>query len=145
MKNALYGMLFGSLTFGALAWSIPRQAVRAAPLPAPPEHRFELVQLHPSTDTEWSAILDSETGCIWVYTTNNADDPKITDQGYKNYLSVLGRNSFDLVNFDATDYLPPSFASDNKPNYVASAQELARVQSLCSQARLRALQSESIH
>jgi hypothetical protein len=147
MKNVLYGALCGALIFGALIWVTPRQITRAAVLAAPPEGRFELVQLHPSSGVEWSGMLDTETGCTWVYTTNNPDDPKITNQSLKPYLEALGQNSWDAINYDATEYtntlkLKPD-KSGVESDYTAALLELVRTQSACARARLQALSAAS--
>jgi hypothetical protein len=145
MKNVLYGALCSAMVFAALLWGMARKPVHAAVLTSPPEGRFQLVQLHPSAGTEWSGILDTETGCTWVFTTNNPDDPKITDQSYKLYLDVLGGNSFDLVNFNPNDYTAPTLKSDNTLDRGPYMREIGRVQAECSQARLTALRAASAH
>ena len=99
----------------------------------------------PTASTEWSAILDTETGCTWVYTTNNADDPKISDQSYKLYLQILGGNSFDLVNFDPSDYAHATLNSDQTLDRSPYIKEIGRVAAACSQARLGALTAASAH
>lgn len=140
LRNMFYGALCGAVMFGTLSWLSPRKSVGAAVLSTPPAGRFQLVQLHPNADSEWSAILDTETGCTWVYEQNNADDPKVVP-AYKTYLEVLGTHSLGLVNFDAIDYTAPTFDKDNQPDYAPLTNEISRVAGACSQARLRALRA----
>ncbi len=139
MSNALCGALCGVLVFAVLSWTAPLRIVKGAVLSSPPEGRFQLVQLHPSAESEWSGILDTETGCTWIFVTNNPDDPKITNPSYKMYLQVLGTNGFSLVNFDTTEYTYPALNSDKQIDYSKPLKEITRVQDACSQARLLAL------
>lgn len=145
MKNAFFGVLCSAFVFGVLFWMTTKRTVHAAVLTAPPAGRFQLVQLHPSSNTEWSGILDTETGCTWVFQSNDPDNPKITEQHIKFYFQILGRNSFGFVNFDPTDYTDVTFSPDNTPNYQDALSELSRVQKACSQARLQALTAAGSH
>lgn len=139
MKNMLYGVLCSAFVFALLSWVTTKRTVHAAVMTAPAKGRFELVQLHPSSGVEWSAILDTETGCTWVYESADPDDPKITNQNYKFYLQILGRNSFGLVNFDPLEYTELKINEDKPADYAPAMSEIARVQRACSEARLQAL------
>jgi hypothetical protein len=139
MKNMLYGALCGAVVFAALTWATTKMTVHAAVQTAPPQGRFQLVQLHPNTDTEWSGILDTETGCTWLFESSNPDDPKITNQAYKYYLQALGAHSFGLLNFDPGEYMVPKMNEDKTVDYTPQLAEIIRVQKACSQARLQAL------
>lgn len=135
----VYGAFCGALVFAVLSWLSPRTSVGAAVLSTPPEGRFQLVQLHQNASSEWSAVLDTETGCTWVYQTS-PDDPDMAP-AYKSYIQILGDHSFGLINFDTTDYAGITFDSDNKANYASPLNEISRVQRECSQARLQALKA----
>lgn len=149
MRNLFFGAFCGVLVFAGLSLWTARRSVNAAVLASPPAGRFDIVQLHPNTDTEWSGILDTETGCTWVFSTNNPDDPQIKSEQYKFYLQVLGTHSLNLVNFDPSDYISAELTSQGGsttqvPGTAVSYQkplaELSRVQSLCSRARVQALE-----
>lgn len=138
MRNVLYGVLFGVLVSAGFSWWTARKTVRAAALTSPTPGRFEMVQLHPSAGIEWSGILDTETGCTWVYETSNPQDTQITQQ-YEFYLQVLGDHSFGLVNFDPTEYGFLTLNSHAQADYSGALKEISRVQTACSEARLAAL------
>ncbi len=148
-RNALYGALCGALIFAALSWAIPKKAVSAAVLATPPEGRFELVQLHPSSGTEWSGILDTETGCTWVYTSQTPPTdaevnaaPEGQQRAYKSYLQVLGSNYFSIVGYD--DNGPPmSLPGEQKPSTIAGQEfvTFATEGYYCNQARQNALRA----
>lgn len=142
VRNAFYGALCGAIVFGLLFWAAPRAATRAAVLSTPPEGRFQLVQLHPNADSEWSAVLDTETGCTWVY-QKSSDDPNMVP-AYKSYIQILGDHAFGLVNFDTTDYAAIAFDTNNQANYARPIDEISRVQHECSQARLQALKAATL-
>ncbi|MGH9353817.1 MAG: hypothetical protein ACRD2G_16920 [Terriglobia bacterium] len=145
MRNVFYGALCGAFVFAMLSWVTTKKAVHAEVLTAPPAGRFQLVQLHPSQGSTWSAILDTETGCTWVYTTNNVDDPKITFKPYKFYLQVLGQNFWGAVNYDPTEYMFLKTNSDGTVDYTPQFREITRVQAACSRARLQALSAAGGH
>jgi hypothetical protein len=144
-NNCLYGALCGALVFAVLSGAAPKKAVSAAVLASPPEGRFELVQLHPNAGSEWSGILDTETGCTWVYssqTQEDIDQTKISNPSWSTYRSTLGTHFFSSVAFDPDDYMTPTLLpNNNKVNGVPYATELARVAELCSKSRLQALQA----
>ena len=57
MRNLFFGAFCGVLVFAGLSlWTARRSA---AVLASPPAGRFDIVQLHPNTDTEW--LWDSGT------------------------------------------------------------------------------------
>lgn len=150
MKNVLYGALCGALVFGALNWVTGRKEVHGAVLTAPPEGRFQLVQLHPSAASEWSGILDTETGCTWLFAANNPDDPTITDKDYKLYLQVLGRHAFETVHYDPSDYISPqlspvktNYGSYTRTDYAPLRKAIWDEGADCSQARQLALKAAS--
>lgn len=154
MRNILYGALSSALLFAAFAWWTAKPAVHAAILSVPPAGRFQIVQLHPNTNTEWSGILDTQTGCTWVLTKNDAEDPTIKLAAYKEYLQVLGDHSFDLVNFDATDYVSADLKQQGGSatqvpgttvDYTKPIRELSRIQQMCSQSRVEALVTTTTH
>jgi hypothetical protein len=42
--------------------------------PLPPQvQRFQIVEIHPSAESHWSALLDTQTGCTWVYAHTSSD------------------------------------------------------------------------
>ena len=139
MKNMLLGILLTALVFSVLAWATTKRTVHAEVLTAPPAGRFQLVQLHPAAGIEWSGILDTETGCTWVFSTNSPNDPKITNEAYKSYLQVLGEHDFELVNYNPMEYTIGKTNPDNTMNYTPYVSEITRVQFACSHARLHAL------
>lgn len=141
MKNMLFGILLSAMFFGLLQWATTKRTVHAEVLTAPPAGRFQLVQLHPNADTEWSGILDTETGCTWLFTTNDADNPQIKSKAWKIWLQLLGQHSFDVVNYDPGDYATPGTNPDNTVDPSPYIKELSRVSSACSKARLQALSS----
>lgn len=107
MKSLFYGGLCGVVILGVLSWGVPRRSAQAAILSTPPAGRFQLVQLHPNSETEWSGILDTETGCTWVYTSQTppTDDevsaaPAGEQRAYKVYQQALGGNFLSVVAYD---------------------------------------------
>jgi hypothetical protein len=148
-KNALYGALCGLLVFAILFWTVPKKTVRAAVLATPPEGRFELVQLHPSTGTEWSGILDTETGCTWVYATQTPPTdaevsaaPEGEQRGYKSYQQMRGRYFFASAPYDTvqSSMLLPG---REKPSTIAGQQiaTLIAEGTYCDEARQAALRA----
>lgn len=147
MRNIICGALCGAFVFAALSWATAKRTVHAEILTTPPAGRFQLVQLHPSADNEWSGVLDTETGCTWVFTTGNPSDPSITNQDERSYLQILGQNAFELVNYDTSGYTRTLKLKPDKSGVVAdygpAIEELLRVDRACSQARLLALKAAS--
>jgi hypothetical protein len=148
-KNALYGALCGALVFAVLSWAAPRKAVSAAVLTSPPEGRYELVQLHPSSGTEWSGILDTETGCTWAYVSQTPPTdaeisaaPAGTQRAQKIYLRTLGGNYFGSLgyNFTGSGLILPG---EQKPSNIGESEiaTLNTEQFYCAQARQNALQA----
>jgi hypothetical protein len=148
-KNALYGALCGALVFAVLSWAAPKKAVSAAVLAAPPEGRFELVQLHPSSGVEWSGILDTETGCTWTYTTQKpptaAEISAATEgeqRAEKGYRQALGSNYFRIIEYlnSGPDISLPGFPT---PSTVAGMKmyTLVAEDSYCDEARQNALRA----
>jgi hypothetical protein len=148
-KNVLYGALCGALVFMALSWTTARKTVRAAVLTEPPEGRFELVQLHPNQGNTWSGILDTETGCTWVYTSQTPPTdaevsaaPEGEQRTDKIYRQALGSNYFESVGYGyngATMTVPGA----QKPSAFAEAKfsTLATEVLYCDEARLNALRA----
>lgn len=33
--------------------------------------RYQVVQLHQSTDASWSGLVDTQTGCVWAYAADS--------------------------------------------------------------------------
>ncbi len=107
MKNWIAGILSGVAAFAILSWATPKAVTKASVLSVPPEGRFQLVQLHASSAAEWSAILDTETGCAWAYTSQtpptDADvsaAPEGEQRAYKTYQQALGTNFLAIVDYD---------------------------------------------
>jgi hypothetical protein len=150
-KNALYGALCGALVFAVLSWAAPKKAVSAAVLAAPPEGRFELVQLHPSSGVEWSGILDTETGCTWTYTTHTPPtdaEVKAAPEGplrdLKSYYNMLGSVPvFEMAEYDPSTEPAMSRPGEPKPSsvLVALASTSMTEKSYCNQARQNALRA----
>ena len=141
MKNILCGVLCSALVFVVLhqATARPTTTVQAAIPIIPSVARFQLVQIHPSTDTEWSGILDTETGCTWLFTQNSSQVSSTENPVQAFYDKGLGDHVFSLVNFDVQDYAPTRLNSDHKVDYTTFIAEAIRVQKACQQARLQAL------
>jgi len=141
-KNTLYGAMCGLLAFAVLSWAAPKKGVRAAVLSAPPEGRFQLVQLHPSSRTEWSGILDTETGCTWLLTSN----PSVSASAKTNdelFLHLEGPQFFQIVNFDAVEYGFYPVRKGNVTDFTSPEKEMSRVAGLCDKGRLQALQAST--
>lgn len=148
MKNALCGALCGALVFSVLSWVAPRKTANAAVLATPPEGRFELVQLHPNATAQWSGILDTETGCTWVYTSQTPPtdaevsaakgDAMITAM----YGQQLGSHYFGNVGYEYSDS-DLSRAEPGKPPTSGESKlvTLAAEEFYCNQARQHALQA----
>lgn len=148
MRNMILASLSGALVFAGLSWWTARPSVHAAVLTAPPAGRFELIQLHPNAASEWSGILDTETGCVWVYATATLPDSPKTS--FEVYQALRGSHFFELVNFDASDYAYPEPVSQggttaHLPSTVIDFSkpysELQRVSVLCNQARVGAMEA----
>jgi hypothetical protein len=149
MKSAAYGALCGVMVFAVLSWTAPEKSVNAAVLDAPANGRFELVQLHESSASEWSGILDTETGCAWVYASQTTPTdmevnsaPEGEQRDYKLYRQVLGNNYFENVGYD--DNGPDmSLSGGEKPATIAGRQfaTLAAEEYYCNQARQSALRA----
>lgn len=46
-----------------------------SPQSLPPQvQRFQIVQLHKTTDTIWSGLLDTQTGCAWIFANVSSSD-----------------------------------------------------------------------
>lgn len=144
-RGIFFGVIGTVLAFAGLSlmWH-PSVAARAEVLTTPPAGRFELVNLHPNANSEWSGVLDTETGCVWVFGKNDPNDPAITSQPYKSYLQILGNQSFDVVNFDAMDYVTPQTGTGGQ-TYAPDIREINRVQTLCSNARVQAIEAAATH
>jgi len=146
MKNMLYGVLCSTLLFALLTWWTVRGAVHAAAPTAPSltAGRFELVQLHPNAGSQWSGILDTETGCVWAYASQTLPaSPKTSLEAYK---AVLGEHFFEIHPFDAMDYVSPGPAGTTPStgpvlNFSEPLAELSRVAALCNKARVKALET----
>lgn len=145
-KAVFYGALSAVLVFAVLNWREPMQATRAAALATPAARRFELVQLHPSAAIEWSGVLDSQTGCVWLLKSDDANRaaPLSRSSFYTqtDYAHVVGPQFFSLVNYDAGDYVAP-MNSKGVLNFSAAADEVVRIANLCSESRIQALQSSA--
>lgn len=103
--------------------------------------RFELVQLHPNATSYWSGILDTQTGCMWVYASQTPPaSPKTSSEGYR---AVLGEHFLELVPFDATDYIAPGApqSTDSGLDFSKPMEEVSRIAALCNKARIRALEA----
>ena len=51
-----------------MTFALGRAQAPAAPtLPANVAPRFQVIQLHPNAASEWSGLLDTQTGCVWAY------------------------------------------------------------------------------
>jgi hypothetical protein len=140
-KSVFYGVLSGVLIFAALTWLEPRQAARAAILATPPAGRFELVQLHSSAASEWSGVLDTETGCVWVY-AGQGEPASDATASYKAYEQILGSHFLATINYDASDYVNPAIENGKvSEDYMSpAAMELGKVARLCNESRVRALE-----
>jgi hypothetical protein len=135
--NVISGILCGALAFGVLSWSTAKQT-RAAVLSTPPAGRFELVQLHESAASEWSAVLDTETGCTWTYTSNTPpDSPKTT---FEFYNVLRGTHFFENVAYETTGYVLPVVPSGGQPDYSKPIAEISRIDALCNRVRVQALE-----
>lgn len=152
MRNVFYGTLCGVLVFVALSWATGGRTVKAAVLASPPEGRFEPIQLHPNSASEWSGILDTETGCVWAYASQTP--PSSPKTSYEFYQSALGQHAFAIVNFDASEYVSPEITSTggssstmprSTTNYSKTIGELARVTGLCDRVRIQALEAAAAH
>lgn len=153
MKNYLYGALCGAIVFFVLSWAVPRKIAKAAVLSAPPEGRFQLVQLHPNANTEWSAVLDTETGCSWVYESQTPPTDAEVDaaaagepRAYKSYEQSLGNNFFSIVGYD--DNGPTmTLAGQARPSTVAGGlfSTLATEEYYCNEARQSAIRAAAAH
>ena len=150
MKNYLYGTLCGALVVSAiLFWAAPKKVVNAAVLPSPAEGRFQLVQFHPNSGSEWSGILDTETGCLWEYTSQTpptdaeaAAAPAGEQRSYKSYQQALGYNYLFIIGYD--DNGPAmTLPGQEKPSTLAGAQfsTLAAEEFYCNQARQNAIRA----
>jgi hypothetical protein len=63
-------ILFIVAVLTLLAFAVGRaQAPTAPALPLYAIPRFQVVQLHPTAASEWSGLLDTQTGCTWAYAT----------------------------------------------------------------------------
>jgi hypothetical protein len=68
-----------------LAFAVGR--AQAPTTPVPPVYaapRFQIVELHPSAASEWSGLLDTQTGCTWVY----ADTPGTEKEYVWDFIAV---------------------------------------------------------
>ncbi|MHB8487053.1 MAG: hypothetical protein ACYDCM_15185 [Candidatus Acidiferrales bacterium] len=160
-KNAFYGALCGVLVFSALNWMQLRQSARAAAPVSPQaqEGRFEAVQLHAGAEVGWSGILDTETGCTWIYRI----PPQLTHSNPPKSLwaaSVLveGPAVFQTIPFDA-DYLSPTIPDLENPTPPSAAeinrilladdakrvQEMEKATTLCGKIRVQALEAATAH
>ena len=148
-KNTLYGAMCGLLVFVISIWIVPKKTVGAAVLATPPEGRFEIVQLRPNGATEWSGILDTETGCVWTYFSQTPPTdaeanaaPEGEQRAMKSYRQVLGSNYFGIVGYDDNG---PSMALPGfqKPSTIAGAQfsTLGTEEFYCNEARQNALRA----
>ena len=153
MKNYLYGVLCGTLAFAVLSWATPPKVTKAAVLSAPPEGRFQLVQLHATSESEWSGILDTETGCVWVYTSQTPPTdaevsaaPAGEQRTYKSYQQVLGPNFFSIVGYDNSG---PSMSlpGGQKLSTIAGAEfsTLATQNFYCDEIRHNAIMAAVAH
>ena len=62
--------LFALLTITLLTLAPATAQAPAAPaLPVYIAPRFQIIPLHPSAASEWSGLLDTQTGCVWAYVT----------------------------------------------------------------------------
>lgn len=137
MRQMLYGTLCGVVVFLALSWAITSRTVRAAVPTAPPEGRFEVIQLHPSHDEQWSGILDTETGCVWVYASQTPPSSPQTAEDH--YVAAEGPNVFESVDYGTLPYTP--LTKDGSADYLAATMEIIRVESLCDRTRVQALEA----
>ncbi|MGB7282681.1 MAG: hypothetical protein WBE13_10500 [Candidatus Acidiferrum sp.] len=153
VKNTLLGMTCGALTFTCLSLATPKKIANAAALDVPTRGRFELVQLHPSSGTEWSGVMDTETGCVWVYSSQTPPTdaevsaaPEGEQRAQKIYRQTLGSNFFAIVGYD--DNGPPMNLPGMKTASTISGTEfstLATEQYYCDQARQKALLAAASH
>jgi len=142
MRQTLYGTLCGAVVFLVLSWATAKRTVQAAVLTKPPEGRFELVQLHPSQGNTWSGVLDTETGCVWGYTSQIVPSPKTANQSLDDYLIEQGSNFFEPVPFDTSSYIQiVQTAKGKPPDFTPRTWELDRVESLCDRSRVEALEA----
>ena len=155
MRNAFYGAVCGVLVFSALNWIQPGQAARAAASISQQaqDGRFQAVQLHAGAEVGWSGILDTETGCAWIYRI----PPQLSQSNPPKSLwaaSVLvdGPAVFQSIPFDV-DYLPPTIPDLDNPTPPSAAeinksaladdakrvQEMEKATALCGKIRVQAL------
>ena len=142
MKNFLYGLIAGALVLAIPAWWTQRHSVHAAvSVTHLAPGRFDHVLLHPNAGSEWSGILDTETGCVWVYAHGKV--PESPTSSFEEYQGVLGEHFFDTVPFATMDYVSPSPGTKKSPqiDYSKPSDELSRIARLCNAARVKALES----
>ena len=87
-----------------------------------------MVELHPNAASEWSAVLDTQTGCVWAY----ASTPTITasDAGTskETYLRSLGPRQFMLEQYGPSEYISIPFDKEGRTDFSPALRELVRVQ-----------------
>lgn len=117
-KEIVIGALLGAaLTFALIGMGAA--AFGEGPIVTPGAGRFQAILLHPSTGTEWSGILDTQTGCLWVYASDSAPSGAPAT-AYDVFRSVRGANFMASVNYDPLDYTSGfTTSSDGKlaPDY----------------------------
>lgn len=146
------------ITAAVLVIAVPLIIVGQAPSPKPAARgtdgvphgsqsygagRFELVQLHPNADSLWSGVLDTQTGCVWIFASQKPPaSPKTSPELYR---AVVGEHLFQMVAYDATEYVSShSSAASNAGtvgDFSEAIQELGRVTTLCNKARVQALEA----
>lgn len=139
MKGLVYGVLAGAVVFGALSWATAKRTVHATVLPAPLAGRFQIVQLHPSSGNEWSGILDTETGCTWVYYSQTVPASAKTPSDL--FYAARGSNFFGLEHFDPMDYAPPKKNGGDAGLYNEMTGLIVKEGDLCSRSRINALRA----
>lgn len=141
-RGIFFGVIGTVLAFAGISL-MRRPSVRAEVLTAPPAGRFEIIELHQSASRAWSGVLDTETGCVWAYSHNDGPDASVTGTE-KTYIQVLGEDSFELVNFDPLNYIAPQIGPGAQA-YGPEIREINRVQALCSNARVQAIEGAATH
>ncbi len=137
MKSTRLGSVLLALALALAAFEIGATGATAGSAAPNAQGRFQSILLHPSAGSEWSGILDTQTGCVWVYASEQV--PAKPSTPGELLTAERGANYFGIVAFDPMDYVQLTIGADKEPDFSPALAGINQETRACSAIRRSAM------